>query len=63
MDDWCGWHNDHGSLTALTSAIYTDKNGEEIKFPVKTGGLYAKNRLADAVQVKIPPDALAFQLG
>ena len=23
-DDWCGWHNDHGSLTALTSAIYTD---------------------------------------
>ena len=23
-DDWCGWHNDHGSLTALTSAIFTD---------------------------------------
>jgi hypothetical protein len=23
-DDWCGWHNDHGSLTALTSAIYTN---------------------------------------
>lgn len=27
-DDWCGWHNDHGSLTALTSALYTDKTGE-----------------------------------
>lgn len=26
-DDWCGWHNDHGSLTALTSALYTDENG------------------------------------
>ena len=26
-DDWCGWHNDHGSLTALTSAIYTDEAG------------------------------------
>ncbi len=27
-DDWCGWHNDHGSLTALTSAMYTDENGK-----------------------------------
>lgn len=26
-DDWCGWHNDHGSLTALTSAMYIDENG------------------------------------
>ena len=24
-DDWCGWHNDHGSLTALTSAMYIDQ--------------------------------------
>ena len=27
-DDWCGWHNDHGSLTALTSALYTNEHGE-----------------------------------
>lgn len=27
-DDWCGWHNDHGSLTALTSAMYVDKEGK-----------------------------------
>lgn len=26
-DDWCGWHNDHGSLTALTSAMLNDENG------------------------------------
>jgi hypothetical protein len=43
-DDWCGWHNDHGSLTALTSAMYVDENDEEIKFCPKEGGLYAKNR-------------------
>ena len=43
-DDWCGWHNDHGSLTALTSAMYVDENNEEIKFSPKEGGLYAKNR-------------------
>jgi hypothetical protein len=27
-DDWCGWHNDHGALTALTSAMYIDKHGK-----------------------------------
>ena len=27
-DDWCGWHNDHGSLTALTSAMFTNEKGE-----------------------------------
>ena len=27
-DDWCGWHNDHGSLTALTSAMYVDEEGK-----------------------------------
>lgn len=24
---YCGWHNDHSSLTALTKAMYIDKNG------------------------------------
>jgi isopenicillin N synthase-like dioxygenase len=62
-DDWCGWHNDHGSLTALTSALYTDEHGQEIKFPLKTGGLYAKNRFADVAKIGIPTDMLAFQLG
>jgi hypothetical protein len=27
---WCGWHNDHGSLTGLTAAILLDKNGESV---------------------------------
>lgn len=26
--DWCGWHNDHGALTALTSAMYIDESGK-----------------------------------
>ena len=62
-DDWCGWHNDHGSLTALTSALYTDSNGQELTFPVKTGGLFAKNRFADQARIAIPKEMLAFQLG
>lgn len=62
-DDWCGWHNDHGSLTALTSALYTDSEGKEITYPLKTGGLFAKNRFADIAKISIPSDMLAFQLG
>lgn len=62
-DDWCGWHNDHGALTALTSALYTQKNGEDSTIPLKTGGLYAKNRFADMARIAIPPEMLAFQLG
>lgn len=47
-DDWCGWHNDHGALTGLCSAIYTDKNGEIVEnFFDPEGGLYAKNRFTD----------------
>lgn len=26
--DWCGWHNDHGTLTGLTSAMYFDSEGK-----------------------------------
>lgn len=47
-DDWCGWHNDHGALTGLASAVYMDKNGKVIdNFFDTEGGLYAKNRFAE----------------
>jgi hypothetical protein len=28
---WCGWHNDHGSLTGLTSAMFIDETGNIIQ--------------------------------
>jgi hypothetical protein len=28
---WCGWHNDHGSLTGLTVAMFQDKDGKEVR--------------------------------
>lgn len=31
FSSWCGWHNDHGSLTGLTSAMFMDLNGNEIE--------------------------------
>lgn len=60
-DDWCGWHNDHGALTGLCSALYTQEDGTVIEnFNDPEGGLFAKNRFADQQRLKIPVDALAF---
>mmetsp|Transcript_37974 Transcript_37974/g.77293 ORF Transcript_37974/g.77293 Transcript_37974/m.77293 type:complete len:248 (+) Transcript_37974:789-1532(+) len=60
---WCGWHNDHGSLTGLVPAMFLDSNGNEVPCPDPSAGLYIKSRSGDLVRVEIPPDALAFQVG
>jgi len=44
FSDWCGWHNDHGSLTGLASAIYLNQEGEEVTNTDKTAGLYIRKR-------------------
>lgn len=31
FSNWCGWHNDHGSLTGLTSAMFMDSGGNIIE--------------------------------
>jgi hypothetical protein len=63
QDDWCGWHNDHGALTALTSAMYLDPSGNEVDVAATNGGLFAKNRFAEMSKIGIPKTMLAFQLG
>ncbi|RYH00700.1 hypothetical protein EON65_48875 [archaeon] len=30
FSSWCGWHNDHGSLTGLTSALFLDADGNKV---------------------------------
>ncbi len=35
---WCGWHLDHGSLTGLTSAVFT-RDGIEVSNPDPAAGL------------------------
>jgi hypothetical protein len=30
FSSWCGWHNDHGSLTGLVSAQFMDSEGNKI---------------------------------
>ena len=60
---WCGWHNDHGTLTGLCSAIYLDKDGNEMARDLiedEKSGLFAMNRDHEVVKIRIPQDSLAF---
>jgi isopenicillin N synthase-like dioxygenase len=59
----CGWHNDHGSLTGLASAMYLDSDGKEVQDTDPTSGLYVLSRGGELVRVAMPSDVLAFQIG
>ena len=62
--DWCGWHNDHGSLTGLVRAMYFDADGREVDNPDPSAGLYVQSRCGGHVKVAIPgEDCAAFQIG
>lgn len=64
-DSWCTWHNDHSSLTALSSAYFTQlaDPSKEVPSPDPASGLYARTRTGHIVKVAIPKDHLAFQIG
>lgn len=63
-DSLCGTHLDHSLLTGLCSAMYLNAAGEPVPPPSPDAGLYIFPRGGgDAVQVKIPADCLAFQMG
>lgn len=65
--EWCGWHNDHGSLTGLTSSMYMEEDGKEVSNPDPRSGLVIAPRNTSSyppqVKVTIPADYLAFQIG
>ena len=61
---WCGWHNDHGSLTGLCSALYLNDSTGAVTSPSDpAAGLYIKSRTGETVKAVIPVDCLAFQMG
>ena len=41
FSSWCGWHNDHGSLTGLVCANFTDQEGNVIENTDPDAGEYA----------------------
>jgi len=63
MSSWCGWHNDHGSLTGLTSALYLDAEGKQVGNPDPKSGLYARARSGKLVKAVVEPHDLIFQIG
>lgn len=63
FSDWCGWHNDHGSLTGLVPAMYFDADGHEIPNPDPKAGLYIRSRDGSLIKAAVGADGLAFQIG
>ena len=57
----CGWHLDHGSLTVLVAPMYLNQDG--VASPIDDSGLLIKTRRGATVQVRIPVDGVAVQLG
>eukprot|EP00161_Ancyromonas_sigmoides_P014336 TRINITY_DN3726_c1_g1_i2.p2 TRINITY_DN3726_c1_g1~~TRINITY_DN3726_c1_g1_i2.p2 ORF type:complete len:192 (-),score=55.44 TRINITY_DN3726_c1_g1_i2:88-663(-) len=62
-DGWCGYHNDHGSLTGLSKSLFFSPSGEIGACPDPAAGLYIRARDGRAVKVAVPDGALAFQIG
>lgn len=65
-DSWCGWHNDHGTLTGLLPAGYhDDATGALVPNPDPRAGLYIKTRQGETVHVRGPGGSgcLFFQIG
>jgi isopenicillin N synthase-like dioxygenase len=62
FSSWCGWHNDHGSLTGLVPAMFIDQNNNSVPPPRPDAGLYVKGRDGQMVHVVVPGDHLAFQI-
>ena len=44
FSSWCGWHNDHGSLTGLTSAMFFSSDGRLVENTDPSAGLYCRSR-------------------
>jgi isopenicillin N synthase-like dioxygenase len=63
FSNWCGWHNDHSSITGLTAAMFIGEKGEVVPNMDPTSGLYIRNRKSELVKVGIPQDHIAFQIG
>ena len=63
FSSWCGWHNDHGSLTGLVSAMYLDEGANVVANSDPVAGLYIRSRSSDLIKAGIPEDHIAFQIG
>ena len=63
--NWCEWHNDHGSLTGLVSAIFLDEHGNELTdgFKLSKTGLWIQKRNGEYFRFTYGKNDIAFQIG
>ena len=63
-NNWCGWHNDHGALTGLVSAMYFDsKNNLLENIKTEKTGLWMQARNGEYIKFGYGKNDIAFQLG
>lgn len=64
-DSWCGWHNDHGSITALCPAMFLKQSdGQLTENKDPKAGLYIKARSGQMMRANgVPKDCLLMQIG
>ena len=63
LDDWCGWHKDHGSLTALLPGHFFGNNATtNTNTGTGGGGLYIQTPYG-VVPAPLSSTSLGFQLG
>lgn len=64
FSSWCGWHNDHGSLTGLIPGLYLDENGQSTSTAGNDkSGLYIQARNGSIHHVVLPENSIGFQIG
>ena len=64
-DQWCGWHNDHGALTGLCSAMFFNQQGDFVndKLKLEKSGLWIQARNGNFNKVSFGKNDIAFQIG
>ena len=68
-DDWCGWHNDHSSLTGLMLGMYFNEYGDIVDITNKNSknGLYITTRQNIKYHLRFNENEkntyIAFQIG
>lgn len=60
---WCNEHTDIGALTGLTNALWLDEEFNTVTKPDDKCGLYIRDKNNDEIQIIIPTDCIAFQIG
>ena len=74
LDDWCGWHTDHGTLTSLLPGMLTAEEPlQDTSETAQKPGLYIQTKVKEGessrpseiryVHVALAPNSLGFQLG